>query len=391
MAVKVREKIKGSGEWWVFIYHGNRRVTKRVGSKKAASRVAKIIEGNLAAGQLLLPKTPKPHPTLAEYFAQFKGSYLRAAVRQSTQDMYNTSFNRILPILGHRHLDQITRPTAKALIATLVERGLSKTTITITMSRLCCLFNHAIEDGLITENPTRNTSRYYRQAPVIRDEIQPLSHDEVKLFLQIALEHSPKYYPLFLCAVHTGMRSGELTALQWDDIDFDRKFLFVRRSFYRGTLSPTKTSKIRRIDLSTTLLKTLLQLRQERHEEWLKKGHDEIPSWVFCNRTGKPPDLENAKNRHFFPCLEKAGLRRIRFHDLRHTFATLLIQNGEPLAYVRDQLGHSSIKMTVDTYTHWIPGSNREAMDRLPSLEEIRPQSGPRGDTGTFHLSRVNL
>jgi len=70
--------------------------------------------------------------------------------------------------------------------------------------------------------------------------------------------------------------------------------------------------------------------------------------------------------------LEKAGLKKIRFHDLRHTFATLLIQNGEPIAYVQEQLGHSSIKLTVDTYTYWMPGKNREAMDRLPAIRKSR-------------------
>jgi len=78
--------------------------------------------------------------------------------------------------------------------------------------------------------------------------------------------------------------------------------------------------------------------------------------------------MHNVKSRHFFKCLEKAGLRRIRFHDLRHTFASLLIQNGESLAYVKDQLGHSSIKLTVDVYGHLVPGANREAVNRLPTL-----------------------
>ena len=78
--------------------------------------------------------------------------------------------------------------------------------------------------------------------------------------------------------------------------------------------------------------------------------------------------MQNLKNRVFIRCLEKAGLRRIRFHDLRHTFASLLIQNGEPLAYVKEQLGHASIKMTVDVYGHLVPGANREAINRLPSL-----------------------
>jgi len=79
------------------------------------------------------------------------------------------------------------------------------------------------------------------------------------------------------------------------------------------------------------------------------------------------------KNRHFYRCLEKAELRRIRFHDLRHTFATLLLQNGESLAYVKDQLGHSSIRMTVDVYGHLVPGANRQAVNKLPSLDESDP------------------
>lgn len=78
--------------------------------------------------------------------------------------------------------------------------------------------------------------------------------------------------------------------------------------------------------------------------------------------------MYNLKARHFYPLLKKPGLPRIRFHDLRRTFATLLIQNGEPIACVQKQRGHSSIKLTVDTYTHWMPGKNREAMDKLPAL-----------------------
>jgi len=85
-------------------------------------------------------------------------------------------------------------------------------------------------------------------------------------------------------------------------------------------------------------------------------GQTDIPKWVFCAENGNFMDPYNLKDRYFYKCLEKAGLRRIRFHDLRHTFATLLLQNGESLAYVKDQLGHSSIRMTVDTYGHLVPG-----------------------------------
>ena len=85
---------------------------------------------------------------------------------------------------------------------------------------------------------------------------------------------------------------------------------------------------------------------------------------------GTPLDMYNVKNRYFLKTLEKAKLRRIRFHDLRHTFASLLIQNGESVAYIKDQLGHSSIKMTVDVYGHLVPGANRAAVNRLPSFSK---------------------
>ena len=96
------------------------------------------------------------------------------------------------------------------------------------------------------------------------------------------------------------------------------------------------------------------------------KGSNEIPEWVFCNAEGNPLDYYNLKRRHCEKCLDHAGLRRIRFHDLRHTYATLLLMQGESPAYVKEQLGHSSIKVTVDIYCNWIPDNNRQAVNHLP-------------------------
>ena len=151
-------------------------------------------------------------------------------------------------------------------------------------------------------------------------------------------------------------------------IEFNGKFLTVRRNVVHGRINGTKTDKSRRVDISDALLNVLESLKRRRREEWLAKGQNEIPVWVFGNSNGNPPDMQNIKNHYFFKCLEKAKLRRIRFHDLRHTFASLLIQNGEPLAYVKEELGHSSIKMTVDVYGHLVPGANRQAVNRLPCL-----------------------
>jgi len=112
-------------------------------------------------------------------------------------------------------------------------------------------------------------------------------------------------------------------------------------------------------------------LKKNREDELLTAGINKLSpeEWIFRNSRGNPPDMQNFKNRVFLKLLEKAGLRRIRFHDLRHTYASLLIQNGESLVYVKEQLGHSSIKITVDVYGHLVPGSNRQAVNRLPSLK----------------------
>jgi hypothetical protein len=106
-----------------------------------------------------------------------------------------------------------------------------------------------------------------------------------------------------------------------------------------------------------------------------------IRGWVFPNRQGKPPDANNFNHRLWRPLLEKAELRRIRFHDLRHTYASLLIAQGESLAYVKDQLGQSSIKITVDLYGHLVPGANRGAVERLADSTTGNPPATEAKET----------
>lgn len=118
----------------------------------------------------------------------------------------------------------------------------------------------------------------------------------------------------------------------------------VRRSVKKGKAYPTKTDKIRRVDLA----EELAAYPRRRIEEAMSAGRIELPGLVFASGEGTPIDMHNVARREFPNCLAKAQLRMIRFHDLRYTFASLLIQNGESLAYVKEQLGHSSIKITVD-------------------------------------------
>jgi len=377
MGVKVREKIKGSGVWWVFVHHQGERDSKQVGDYKAALKLKQLTEADIALGKWSPAKeeaSAAAAPTVDEYFATFSRTYLATAVRDSTQISYAGSFkNHISPMLGGIRMDRLSRTKVKEFVGGLVAKGLAKASIRIITAELAAVFNSAIEDGIVSENPAKRLTKFYKQAPVVHEEIQPLTRDEVPLFLGSVTRRSPEHYPLFLCAIHTGLRSGELAGLKWADVDFNGKFLNVRNNVVRGRVRNTKTDKRRRVDVSDTLFAELFELRRRRKEAYLGKGKNEIPEWVFCNRTGKAPDMHNVKNRTFFACLEKAGLRRIRFHDLRHTFASLLIQDGQSLKYVSEQLGHSSIKLTADVYGHLVPGANRQAVNRLPGLSSESP------------------
>jgi integrase len=411
MGVKVREKDKDSGIWWVFINYKGKRSSRQIGTKKAADKVKEHIEARLKLGQDALPKEKPSSPTLKAYWQGFEDTYLPLVVCENTMASYRQSFRiHILPELGNLRIDEITRDQVKAFIAKLtqklarirkiekfkdettgkmerrviyIERSLSRSSIRIILAALSVVLNNAVEDGRITTNHAGRLGKYYKQAKNLHEEIQPLTQQEVPLFLEAVRTHFPEYFPLFLAAIHTGMRSGELAALRWSDIDFAGKFIRLQKNVARGKVGDTKTRKSRCVDISDELLHTLEQLRRSRKAEYLRRGKNEIPEWVFLGpgriekdedtgqlkrAEGQRVDMQNVKNRVFHKCLEKAGLRRIRFHELRHTYATLLLMQGESPAYVKDQLGHSSIKMTVDIYGHWIPGANRQAVNRLPGL-----------------------
>lgn len=112
------------------------------------------------------------------------------------------------------------------------------------------MLNSAIEDGIIAENPARRLSKFYKQAPVVHEEIEPLRDVEVPLFLKAVRKHFPEHYPLMLCAIHTGLRSGELAGSKWSDIDWNTRFLTVRKNVVRGKSGATKTDKNRKVDIS---------------------------------------------------------------------------------------------------------------------------------------------
>ncbi len=373
MGIKVKEKIKGSNEWWVFLNHKGMRRSKKCGPKKTAEKVAEIMRANLTLGHSLMGRDEKsPAPTLKQYYERFKEVWA-TTIRENSFRVYDSSFRiHILPVLGNYRLDEIDREKMEKFVTGLVKRGLAKATIQLILAPLNLLYRRAIKHKIILENPASEMSEFYRQAPASYAYIEPLTEEECVLFLRTAAEKEPDGYPVLLCGLHTGMRVGELAALQWPDIDWNGKFIFVQRQFACGVVSPLKTKHARRkVDCSDELLEILRKLRKQRLEEWMRRGLPNFPDWVFCSSFGSP-DCWSANKRYVLKqTLKKAGLRRIRFHDLRHTYASLLLAQGEPVTYVSNQLGHSNPQITLSVYAHWIPNkSQHQAVNRLPSLKQ---------------------
>ena len=196
---------------------------------------------------------------------------------------------------------------------------------------------------------------------------QAFTREQVSAFLAPpAVKASERrYYPFFLLLARTGIRMGEAQALQWVDLDFQNREIRVIRALSAGRIETPKSGHGRTVDMSHQLARALSRLLVERKAETLKEGWAEIPPWVFCNEAGTLVDGSRVR-KAFARALEAAGLPpHFTPHCLRHTFASLLLQQGESPAYVQRQLGHASIKLTVDTYGKWLPMGNKAAVDRL--------------------------
>lgn len=254
-----------------------------------------------------------------------------AGLRQSTVAGYRRVLKlHVYPRLGDKPFTAITRDDVRTLIAELLADGKGRDLVRQAVSPIRAIFNEALEEGLQLPNPAARIGRFLRDRGDPRRRIDPLTAAEEANLLATARHHYARHFPLLLCALRTGMRLGELLGLQWGDVDYQGRFIEVRRSLVEGgRVELPKNGKIRRVDLSLMLADTLRQFRVRRAEEALAKGWTAVPEWVFVNQDGRPIWKSNFERRVFHKALEKAELRRIRFHDLRHTFASRLLQNRE--------------------------------------------------------------
>jgi len=388
MGVKIR---KHCGKWYVFVNYNGRRKAKCVGDCRAvADQVKRVLEAKLALGDMGIFATENNVPTFDRYADQWMKDYARIECKTSTADGYEGVLRQYLrPRFGSKRLDQIRRDDIKLMIGELISEELSRNTIRNALCVIRGIFNQAIESGLLDANPAARLGRFTRTARTAEAKGVALTTAEVQAFLGAAREVCEEYHPLFLTALRTGLRRGELVALQWGDIQFGNgesdpnRFILVRHNYVRREHTTTKSNKSRRVDLSRELRSVLIKLRDKRLLETFLQGKTDIlDELVFPSPDGSildPDNLYHPYHRYFLPVLTKAGIPKIRLHDLRHTFGSLLIQNGAALVYVKEQMGHSSIQVTVDIYGHLVPSANVSFVDRLdakpkPAEETTAPQ-----------------
>lgn len=337
--------------------------------KTRADANRRMIEAqrNIARG---LPVAPE-RLTLGRYLTQWLEEH--RGIRESTWIRYEECCRlHIIPALGRISLQQLTPHDLNRLYATMLKDGYSPTTVHYQHRTL----HKALKDAMRADLVARNVAELDK--PPSRAEYIPQTFTVEQARAFIAAIQADRFYALYILAIMTGMREGELLAITWDALDIenlDAGTLAVRASHRRQRgqwyVNQPKTPAGRRpLILHPIAVQALRQHRARQAEErlWLGAAWQGKDALVFPDEVGRRIAGTTFYHGRYLPVLKRAGLPEIRFHDLRHTFGTLLLLLGIDRKIVSDMLGHSSVTITQNLYQHVQPEMQREASDALARL-----------------------
>lgn len=304
---------------------------------------------------------------LFEYLERWLADSVRGTVRDTTYENYSYLVRTyIVPSLGRVKLKALSPAHVQRFYREKLDSGLAPRTVQYLHTLLRKALKQAVKWGMVPRNVTDAVD-----APrPARKETKYFSFDQAKAFLKVASED--RFWALYVLAISTGLRRGELLGLRWEDLDLERGVLRVRRSLTPDTKSynQPKSAKGRRsvgLTPGTVEALKLHKINQEREKACLGSRWQE-QGLIFPSSIGTPFNPSNLLNRSFKPLLKRAEVPQIRFHDLRHTFATLMFFNGEHPKIVQEILGHAQITLTLDTYSHVLPSMQEGAVGRLGEL-----------------------
>ena len=313
---------------------------------------------------------PTKDQTLSDFLITWLSDTVKNSVRIRTHERYRELVTlHIIPVLGTTKLQKLAPQQLQMFYNQKLEEGYAPQTV----KHMHRVLHKALNDALCWDLVARNVCNSVKAPRVSKKEMQILSGDQAQQFLDAA--RGDPFEALYVLALTTGMRQGELLGLKWEDIDLAMGTLQVKRTIARlvgkgfTTSEPKTTKSRRRIQLTKMAIEALRQHRVRQREAKLVAGSAwNEQGWVFCNAIGGPVEVGNMIRRSFRPILVKAELPIIRFHDLRHSAASLLLALGVHAKIVQELLGHSQISLTLDTYSHVLPSLQEEAVNRLDAL-----------------------
>ena len=333
--------------------------TKKAVQEAMARLQSRKLDGTLGdAGRL----------TVGEFLTHWLENSAKPTIRATTHASYQSVIKlHIKPRLGGLALSKLAPAHVQGLYSEMERTGASPRLRQLTHAILRRAVNQAVKWGAIP----RNVCDAVDPPRVARKEIHALTAEQAKALLKAAADD--RLGAIYTLAITTGLRLGELFGLQWADVDLaaGSGSLCVRHTLMemngKLSLSEPKTAKSRRkVELSAMAVAALWDHRRKM----LAAGHG-FEGHVFRDSRGGPLRRSHFTADTFKPLLKRAGLPDIRFHDLRHTAATLMLSGGEHPKVVQEMLGHSNISMTMDTYSHVLPTMQRAAVDRLGDLLKV--------------------
>jgi len=334
------------------------------------------------AGQLVIG----PNQTVSQYLERWLADAVLHSVRPRTYENYELCVRRLLPHLGRLRLRALAPEHIQQALGKLLDCGLAARTVRQVHMVLRCSLKQAVLWRLIASNP----SDAVKPPRAERKEMRTLSEEEVRRLL--VATSGTRHHSLWVFLVTTGVRLGEALALTWADIDFAEGRATIRRSLQRqrgvarAFVEPKSSRGRRRVPFPIETLAVLDAHRHDLDRERQQAGKQwQENDLVFPNPLGRPRDMAYLSFT-FHRGLQRAGLPRLRVHDLRHTAATHLLNKGVHPKVVQDLLGHSTIAITLDIYSHVLPALAKDASAHMSRLVPSHskgpiPMSVDRGQT----------
>jgi integrase len=321
-------------------------------TKGAAKDKLREIEDQVAKGVYIPDKKIPIFDDVVKDFLEYK----KLNLRESTWSVYEGHTRNHFNDFEGLKINRITTATVEKFIAKKQQNGIHLLTLRKILITLGQIMAYAVRHKYIDYNPVRDAERPRGRGGEQESKIMVLAPAEINKFLNAVPKL--KYKTLFKLAITSGARQGELLGLKWSDIDWQKNQIHIQRTFNTGRWYDVKSkTSNRRIDLGPSMMMDL--------KRWKLACMPNKFDLVFPNRNGNPISKNDLLKRYFRTAIKKAGLPPTRFHHLRHTFASLLIEQGENIKYIQSQLGHSSPTVTLDVYAHLMKPVNQESATKL--------------------------